>query len=214
MQTVRRYGRHSKGERDDFKQRRFLDGMDSNELQRRVVHKQILGDTTVHCVSSFSVSGGFYFVSSVNGIISKCNCQYFTHSQRPCRHIYLLHKVYQNDNDCQLRIMHETLERVLDKHAMVENQYINDESSVSPGLDNLDDMSNEVDSLVAEIEGDNDDEDEVTELLEVLRKGLHDSDCIVKSSESAKKLRKIVEMYYDLPRTISTSGNKKRKLQT
>jgi len=110
--------------------------------------------------------------------------------------------------------MHETLERVLDKHAMVENQYINDESSVSPGLDNLDDMSNEVDSLVAEIEGDNDDEDEVTELLEVLRKGLHDSDCIVKSSESAKKLRKIVEMYYDLPRTISTSGNKKRKLQT
>ncbi|KAF9148262.1 hypothetical protein BGX20_006381, partial [Mortierella sp. AD010] len=160
MQTVRRYGRHSKGERDDFLQKKFLDGMTLDDLRERVVHKQITGDRTVYCVSSFSVSGGYYFVSAIKDIISGCNCQYYMYSHRPCRHMYLLHTVYKDNADSSLRIIHDVLDRAHDRHAVVQVQQNEvEDGRISPHMDDavLEDED-------AELEG------RALELLEILKK--------------------------------------------
>ncbi|KAF9164105.1 hypothetical protein BGX20_001079 [Mortierella sp. AD010] len=165
--------------------------------------KQITGDRTIYCMSSFSVSGGYYFVSAIKDIISRCNCQYFMYSHRPCRHMYFSHTVYKDNADPSLRIIHDVLDRTHDRHAVVQIQQNEVEDGyISPNMNDavLEDEG-------AELEG------WAIELLEILKKGLHDSDSIVRSREMVNGLQEIVEKFYAFPRTISTSDNESRKRQ-
>ncbi|KAF9208271.1 hypothetical protein BGZ49_009323 [Haplosporangium sp. Z 27] len=194
MQTVRHYGRHSKDERDDFHQKKFLDGK-TLDLRERVVHNRTQDGQVIYCIGSFSVAGGFYFVFTKANTIVGCNCQYFMCSQRPCRHMYLLHEVYKDNPDSHLYIIHDVLERVHNRHAMIDTPQ-----------DNIEDF---IDHTEHETEMDGHDPEDVTEALEILKKGLHDSDSIIKSPEAVKKLNEMLAIWDSLSRTISSSGNQR-----
>ncbi|KAF9369490.1 hypothetical protein BGX21_005943, partial [Mortierella sp. AD011] len=203
LQSVRRYGRHTKGERDDFMQMKFLDGKSMDELKSMVAYVE--PHEGVYFITSFSKSGGYYFVHVENNVIMKCCCHYFMYSGRPCRHMFLLNKVYENDLDTPLRIVHQTIDRVPEKHAVIGFE----QSTLDQDVDFVSNETREEDASY--------DEDEVArgidELVESLRKGLHSSDSLVKSREVYRRLSKIVEEYHALPSTCCTSGTKKRQRQ-
>ncbi|KAF9192495.1 hypothetical protein BGZ49_003418, partial [Haplosporangium sp. Z 27] len=146
-------------------------------------------DQVIYCIGSFSVAGGFYFVFTKADTIVGCHCQYFMCSQRPRRHMYLLHEVYKDNPDSALCIIHDVLERDHNRHAMIDTPQ-----------GNIEDF---IDHTEHETEMDGHGPEDVTEALEILKKGLHDSDSIIKSPEVVKKLNEILAIWYSLPRTIS-----------
>lgn len=203
MQNLVRRGRHTRGEVSDFKQLEFIDGKTLEELRSFVV--DIEGVQNVYCVRSFSASGGFYFVSADGNTITGCNCQYFLYTRRPCRHMFVLHKVYQDNGKPPLSIIHHTINRTHGKHVVVEH------GSSSSEIYNYD-VIGENDPPLEE-DGYNAD-DEINECTELLRKALHDSDSIVRSPEVARKIRKLTEAFCSLPKEESSSGVRKRLRQT
>ncbi|KAF9392546.1 hypothetical protein BGX21_010999 [Mortierella sp. AD011] len=109
----------------------------------------------------------------------------------------------EDNADPSLRIIHDVLDRTHDRHAVVQIQQNEVEDGyISPNMNDavLEDEG-------AELEG------WAIELLEILKKGLHDSDSIVRSREMVNGLQEIVEKFYAFPRTISTSDNESRKRQ-
>ncbi|KAF9418112.1 hypothetical protein BGZ76_004442, partial [Entomortierella beljakovae] len=59
------YGRHSKGEKDDFQKEKFLEKLSMETIRSRVVYERVESDGNTHYfVTSFSQEGGYYMVSS------------------------------------------------------------------------------------------------------------------------------------------------------
>ena len=203
MQNVVRRGRHTKGEINDFRQLAFLENKSKEELQSFVVN--VAGDPSVYVVRSFSISGGYYFVSvdAESRVIKGCNYQYFIYSHRPCRHMLVLHQVYLNNGNSPFSLVHNIVEKVYNKHAIVECA-----TSTLPSI-SIDDNIEALGSLPEE----DDIDDQINEATEALRKFMHNSDNLVRSPEVAERYRILVDAICSLPTTESSSGVRKRQRQ-
>ena len=199
MQNLVRRGRHTRGEINDFKQLEFLEGKTIEELRSFVI--DIGGAQNMYCVRSFSVSGGYYFISVLDNVIKGCNCQYFVYSHRPCRHMLVLHRVFQNNGKPPLSIIHHIVNKSHSKHAVIELESSISEINIGYSTEVIEDSPEETA------------DDEINESIELVRKFIHNSEDLIRSPEVAKRIRMLADGLSSLPTRTNTSGVQKRQRQ-